>query len=39
MAWLTLTDAKIAALMGMRIDVRRVVVGLIDRDGRLEVTA
>jgi hypothetical protein len=42
MAWHTLTDAKIAALIGTRIDVERtgvgIVVGVI-KDGRREVVA
>jgi hypothetical protein len=43
MAWHTLTDVEIAALIGTRIDVRRtgagIVVGAIDDDGRREVVA
>ncbi|HJT75776.1 MAG TPA: hypothetical protein VJ739_01105 [Gemmataceae bacterium] len=42
MAWRTLTDAEIAALVGTRVDVERtgvgIVVGAID-DGRPEVVA
>jgi hypothetical protein len=42
MAWHTLTDAEIAALIGTRIDVERtdvgIVVGVID-DRRREVVA
>ena len=40
MAWRTLTDAEIAVLIGMRINVERtavgIVVGVIDDDGRHE---
>jgi hypothetical protein len=43
MTWRTLTDAEIAALIGMRIDVERtdvgIVVGVIDDDGCREVAA
>jgi len=43
MAWRTLTDAKIAALIGTRINVERtgadIVVGVIDDDGRREAVA
>jgi hypothetical protein len=43
MAWRTLTDAEIAALIGTRIDVERtgvgIVVSVIDDDGRREVVA
>jgi predicted Kef-type K+ transport protein len=43
MAWLVLTNAKVAAPIGMRIDVGRtvvsVVVDVIDGDGRREVAA
>jgi hypothetical protein len=42
-AWRTLTDAEIAALIGTRVDVERtgvgIVVGVIDDDGRREVVA
>ena len=43
MAWRTVTDAEIAALIGTRIDVERtgvgIVVSVIDDDGRREVVA
>jgi hypothetical protein len=43
MAWFTLTDAEIAALIGMRINVERtgvgIVVGVIDDDGHREAVA
>ena len=43
MAWGTMTDAEIAALIGARFDVERasvgVVAGVIDGDGRREVSA
>jgi hypothetical protein len=39
MAWLTATDAEIAALTGARIDVVGIVVGVIDEDGRREAMA
>ena len=43
MAWSTPSDAEIAVLIAMRINVKRtgvgIVVGLIDDDGRREVMA
>ena len=43
MAWHTPTDAEIAVLIGMRINVGRtgvgIVVGVIDHDGRREAVA
>jgi hypothetical protein len=39
MAWLTPTDAEIAALIGARIDVVRFDVHVIDAAGRPEVAA
>ena len=43
MAWNTLTDGEIAALIGTGINVERtgvgIVVGLIDNDSRREVMA
>jgi hypothetical protein len=43
MAWRTLTDAKITALIGTRINVKRtgggIVVGVIDDEGRRRAVA
>ncbi len=39
MAWLTPTDAEIAAVIGARIDLVGMVVDVIDAAGRREVVA
>jgi hypothetical protein len=39
MAWLTATDAEIEALIGARMDVVGLVVGVIDAASRREVAA